>query len=176
MISTNTLSIYNLQHDQNEICEQNLRSIQYIMHSEDPARSKFKRVCTEFPILAVLTKSATPGDIQVTYAYASVGNKSLSKTVTAFDLEGYLETPTLVWIDIKRTFAGNGEKIRLPMIEVFLHAAAGELAKLNKLRDWTSINAVLLPPFLTETVLTNVETSVEALLNIFSKRINKQEA
>ena len=90
MISNNTLYIYNLQHDQHEICEQNMRSIQYIMHSEDPARSKFKRFCTEFPILAVLTKSATPGDIQVTYAYASVGNKSLSETVAPFDLEGYL--------------------------------------------------------------------------------------
>ena len=62
------------------------------------------------------------------------------------------------------------------MTEFFLHANAGELAKLNKLRDWTSRNAVLLPPFLTDTVLDNRETAVEALMNMFSESINKQEA
>ena len=64
--------------------------------SNEPAESKFKRFCTNSPNLEVLTKRATPCDIQVTYEHASVGNKSLGKTVTAFALEGSLKAPTVV--------------------------------------------------------------------------------
>ena len=77
MISLEALSIYLLQHNQNEICDQNLRSIQYAMSSDDPDGSKFKRVYADLPNLAVHTKSATHGDIQVKYAHASVGGNSL---------------------------------------------------------------------------------------------------
>ena len=84
MTSSNALSIYLLQHDQNNICEQNHRLIQESMRLDKPYGSKFKRACTYFPNLVVLTKSATPGDIQVKYAYASIGNKSLAETVADF--------------------------------------------------------------------------------------------
>ena len=63
MISSNDLSIYLLQHNWNEICDQNFRSVQDTMCSYEPAGSKFKHVCTDFPNIAVLTKSATPGYI-----------------------------------------------------------------------------------------------------------------
>ena len=79
----------------------------------------------------------------------------------------------MVSIDIERAFTGNGKNIRLPTTEFLLRTAAGELAKSNKLQDWTSSNAVLLPLFLTEIVLTYGETAAEALLKIFEKRINK---
>ena len=36
------------------------------MRSGELAGSKFKRVSMDFPNLAILTKSATPGDIQAT--------------------------------------------------------------------------------------------------------------
>ena len=131
----------------------------------------------KFPNLAVLTKSATPGEIHTSYAHASIGNKSLGEMITAFSLAGSLEAPSVVSIDIKRAFYGNGEKIRLPTMEVLLHAAtAGELAKPKKLREWTSRNAVLLHPSLTEIGLTNGESAAEVLLNIFAGSINEQEA
>ena len=38
------------------------------------------------------------------------------------------------------------------------------------------MKSVLFPPFLTKIVLTDGETAAEALLKIFSKRINKKEA
>ena len=79
MIYSNDLSIYLLQQSQNNICDQNTRSIQDSMHLDDPFGSKFKRVYMDLPNLEVLTKRAIPGDIQVTYAHASVGNKSLKK-------------------------------------------------------------------------------------------------
>ena len=81
----------------------------------------------------------------------------------------------MVLIDIECAFAGNGEKIRLRTTEVLLRAAAGELAKSKKLRDWTPRNEVLLPPLLTDITRTVVETTTEALLEIFSKRITEQE-
>ena len=65
-----------------------LCSIQDTMRSDNPAGSKFKRVSTDFPNLAVLTKSATPGEIQATYLHTCVGNKSLGETVATFNLEG----------------------------------------------------------------------------------------
>ena len=87
--------------------------------------------------------------------HASVWSKSLGKTVTTFALVVSLKTTTMVSIDIELTFAGNGETIRLQTTEVLVRAAAGELAKSKNLRDWTSRNAVLLLPFLTEIALTN---------------------
>ena len=146
------------------------------MRSDKPASSKFKRVSTDFPNLAVLTKSATPGEIHATYVHVSVGNNSLGETVTAFYLTGSLKAPTVFLVDIEHAFAGDGNKICLLTTEVLLLAATGKLAKSKKLREWTSRNAVLLLTFLTEIALTNGETAAEALLNIFSKRINKQEA
>ena len=146
------------------------------MRLDDPNGSKFKRVRTDSPNLAVLTKITTPGEIQATYAYASVGNKPLGETVTAFSLAVSLEAPTVVSIDIKCDFSGNGDMIRPPTKEVLLFATAGNLAKSKKLRDWTSRNAVLIPTFLTEIALTDKETSAEALLKISAERINKQEA
>ena len=86
MISTNALSIYILQHNQNKICEKNIHSIQDAMILDEPSSSKFKWVCTYLPNMAVLTKSATSKDIQGTYVHASVGNKSHGKTVTSFAL------------------------------------------------------------------------------------------
>ena len=74
------------------------------MHLDDPFGSKFKRVYMDLPNLEVLTKRAIPGDIQVTYAHASVGNKFLKKTVTDFALSGYLEAPTVDSIDIECAF------------------------------------------------------------------------
>ena len=79
MISSNTLYVYLIQHNQNEVCDQNIRSVQEAMCFDKPDGSKFKHVCTYFPILAVLAKSAMPGDIQVTYAHASVGKNILGK-------------------------------------------------------------------------------------------------
>ena len=109
-----------------------LRSIQDAMRSDNPAGSKFKRVSTDFPNLAVLTKSATPGEIQATDSHRCVGNKSLGETVATFNLEGYLKVPTMVSINIDRAFAGDGEKIRLPTTEVLLRAAPNDLAKTKK--------------------------------------------
>ena len=44
ILSNNFLSIYILQHEQNETFEQNLCLIQEAMRSDKPAGSKFKRV------------------------------------------------------------------------------------------------------------------------------------
>ena len=88
-------------------------------------------------------------------------------------LAGNLGSPSVISFNLEIDFAPNREKIRLPIVEVLLRAAAGNLVHSKKQRDWQSCNAVLLPPFLTKTLCTNIETSVEALLKIFSKRINK---
>ena len=73
MISSNALSLFLLDHNQNGFCNRNIRSIQYMMRSDEPAGAKFKHVCVDFPNLALLTKSIKMGDIQVTFGNASVG-------------------------------------------------------------------------------------------------------
>ena len=70
MIPHNALSIYLLQHNQNEICDQNIHSIQESMRLDDPSGSQFKHICTYFPNLVVLATSAMPVDIQVAYTQA----------------------------------------------------------------------------------------------------------
>ena len=105
--------------------------------------------------MAVLTKNTMPGDIQLIFAHVSVSNKSLGEAFAALGLVVSFKSPTMVSIEVERAFSVYGENIRLPMIEVLLHATVGDLAKFKNIRYWTSINAIVLPPFLTEAVVTD---------------------
>ena len=123
------------------------------MRASKPDADKFKNVCEDFPNLAILTKSSTPGEIQLTFGHAAVENKSLGESVVAFALAGDLISPSVISFNIDIAFAADGEKIRLPIAEVLLRAAAGNLARSKKQCDWTTRNAVLLPPFLKEAAI-----------------------
>ena len=102
------------------------------MSSGEPASSKFKLISTDLPNQAILTKSATPGEIQATYMQTSVWNKSLGKDVTHFTLVVSLEAPTMVLIYIERAFAGDGEAISIPTTKVLPYAVAGKLEQSKK--------------------------------------------
>ena len=95
MISTNALYVFLLSHHLNGPGNKNLLSIQDVMRASKPAAEKFKRVCEDFPNLAILTKSATPGEIQLTFGHVAVGNKSLGESVVAFALVGDLSSPSV---------------------------------------------------------------------------------
>ena len=84
------------------------------MRASEPTTEKYKKVCKDFPNLAILTKSATPGKVQLTFGHAAVGNKSLGESVVAFTLAGDLISPSVVSLKIDITFAADGDKIRLP--------------------------------------------------------------
>ena len=73
MISYNTLSTFILHHDINRLCDKNICSIQDLMRTSNPDSDKFKRVCEDFPNLAILTNCATLGEVQMTFAHAPVG-------------------------------------------------------------------------------------------------------
>ena len=118
------------------------------MCASKPATEKYKSVCEDFPKLGILTKSYMPGEIQLTFRHASVGNKSLGESVQYFALAGNLGSPSIISFNIEIAFAPDEEKIRLPIAEVLLRAAAGDLMRPKKQRDWPSRNAVLLPPSL----------------------------
>ena len=75
MISPNDLSTFILRHNLNGLCNNNICSIQELMCTSKPAGNKFKHVYKYFPNVAILTKSATPGNTQLTFKHASVGNK-----------------------------------------------------------------------------------------------------
>ena len=66
------------------------------MCSNKPSGFSFKGLCIDFPNIALLTTSVTPGEVQVAYAHVSIGNKIFRKTVTAFSFAGLLETLTMV--------------------------------------------------------------------------------
>ena len=149
MISTNALSLFLLRNYLNGIGNKNLRSIQDVMRASESAAEKFKRVCKDFPNLAILAKSSTPGKIQLTFGHAAVGNKSLGESLVSFALVGDLRSPSVIFFKIEIAFATNSDKICLPIADILLRAAAGDFARSNKHRDWTPCNAVLLPPFLT---------------------------
>ena len=84
MISTNALSVFLLHHHLNGLGNKNLCSIQYVIRASEPATEKFKRVCEDFPNIAILTKSSTPDKIQLTFGNAAIGNKSLREYVVDF--------------------------------------------------------------------------------------------
>ena len=173
MISTNALSVFILHHHLNGIGNKNLRLVQDVMRASEPAADKFKRVYEDFTNLAILTKSSTPGNIQLTLGHVAVGNKSLGEYVVALALAGDLSSPSVISFNIDIVFAADGHNIRLPIAEVLFRAAAGDLAQSKEQRDRTSCNTVLLPPFLTETVILHGESDVYELLNIFAFSITE---
>ena len=158
-------------HHQNRICNNNLRSNQEIMRTSEPALKKYKKVCKDFPNLSILTKTATPGEVQLKFVHASVGNKSLGESVAAFALEGLLDSPYDVLVYINIAFAVYGDKIRFPITEVLLRAAAGDLARSKKQQDWTPRNVVLLPPFLTEAEILDGGADAGDILKIFARSV-----
>ena len=97
------------------------------MRASKPAAEKYKRVCEDFPNLAILAKSATPGKIQLTFDHAAVGNKSLGGSDAAFALAGNLSSPSVISFKIKIAFAVDSDKICPPIAEVLHCAAAGNL-------------------------------------------------
>ena len=88
-----------------------------MMQSDEPAGANFKCVCADFPNIALLTKSTTPGDIQVKFGRASIGNKSLRETIDALDLARSLESLMVVSINAENEFSRNSEKIYLLVME-----------------------------------------------------------
>ena len=113
------------------------------MRVSEPTADKFKKVCEGFPNLAVLTKSSTPGEIQLTFGHAAIGNKSLEESVVSFALTGDLSSPFVISFNTNIAFAADGDKICLPIAEVLLRAAARDLAQSKRQRDWTSRKAVV---------------------------------
>ena len=114
------------------------------------AAKKYKKVWEDFPNLAILTKSSTPGKVQLTFSHVTVGNKSVGKSVVAFALAGDLSSPYGVSVNMDIASSADGDKIRLLITEVILCAAADNLLKSKKQQDWKPRNVVLLPPFLAE--------------------------
>ena len=60
------------------------------------------------------------------------------------------------------SFATDDDKIRLPIMEVLLCTATGDLARSKKQRDLTPCNVILLPPFLAESAILNGELDTES--------------
>ena len=90
-----------------------------------------------------------------------------------FPLAGELGSHSVISFNPKIAFATDRKKICLPIAEVVLRAAAGDLAQSKKQRDWTSCNAVVLPPFLTETSILHSELDAKDLLKIFARSITE---
>ena len=117
-----------LHHHINGIGNKNLCSVQEVMHTSEQAADKFKKICEDFPNLAILTKSSTLGEMQLTFGHAAVGNKSFRESVVAFALAGNLSSPSVISLKIEIAFDADGNKIRLPIVEVLLHTDDGDLA------------------------------------------------
>ena len=171
MISTNALSVFLLHHNLNVLGNENLHLVQGVMRVSEPAADKYKNFCEDFLNLVILTKSSTPGEIQLMFGHVAVGNESLGESVVAFALAGDLSPPSVISFNIEIAFATDGENIRLLIVEILLRAAAGDLARSKKQRKWTSYNAVLLPPFLTEAAILHGKLNAGEVLKIFARSI-----
>ena len=92
-------------------------------------------MCANFPNLAIITKSVTRGEVQLTFLHTSVGKKSLGESVAAFFMKGSLNSPSIVSINVNIAFAMDGDKIRLPIAEVLLLSVVGNLVRSKNQRD-----------------------------------------
>ena len=86
MISSHDLSAFLLNHPLNGLGNSNLRSVQEVIRASKPATEKFKDIYNDFPNLSILTKSSTPGEVQLTFGHSTVGKNSLGETLQAFSL------------------------------------------------------------------------------------------
>ena len=158
MISSHAVSAFLLNHPLNGLGNANLWSMQEAIRVSVPAIDKFKDICNNFPNLAILMKSSTPGGVQLTFGHSMVGNKSLGESLQAFPLAGDLGSPSVVSFNLKIAFAPEGETFCLPITEALLRAATGDLKGSKKQWDWQSLNTVFLPPFLTEVAILRGES------------------
>ena len=78
------------------------------MRTSEPVFEKYKKVCDNLPNIVVLTKSATPGKVQLTFAHVPVGKKFLWESVAAFALEVLIDSPSVILIDINIAFVMDG--------------------------------------------------------------------
>ena len=173
MISSNAFSVFLLHHPLNGLRNENLCSVQEAMRASDPSKEKYKNICEDFLSLGILTKSSTTGEIQLLFGHATVGNKSLGESVQDFALAGDLGSPSVISFNLEIAFAPDKEKICLPIAEVLLRAAAGNLALSKKQRDWSCRSAVHLTPFLTEAAILHGKSDAGELLNIFARFITE---
>ena len=90
------------------------------MRVSEPATEKYKRVCENFPNLAILTRSVIPGKIQLTFGHTAVGNNSIGGSVVGFSLAGDLSSSSVIYLKIETSFAADGDNICLPITEVLL--------------------------------------------------------
>ena len=110
MIYSHALSPFLLYHLLNGLGNANLRSMQEAMRASEPATEKYKNVCEEFPNLGILTKISTPGEVQLMFGYATVGNKSLDESIQVFALAGNLGSPSIISFNLEIAFAPEGKK------------------------------------------------------------------
>ena len=143
------------------------------MCASELAVEKYKKVCEDFPYLAILTKSSIPGETQLTFGYAIVGKKSLGESVLAFALTGDLRSPTVVSIKVDIDFSVDVNKICLPVAEVLLCASASNLTHSKKQLYWMTRNTVLLPPVLMEAAIIYGELDAGKLMKIFARSIKE---
>ena len=83
--------------------------------------------------MPILTKSATPGEVQVEFCRDTIGKNSLGGTVIAFSLAGCPKLTTVVAINTEHAKISTGDKIHLLVMEVLLHYTSGDLAWSKKL-------------------------------------------
>ena len=76
-----------------------------MMRLEKLDGTKFKRVCSDFPNIVLLTNSTTLDKIKVTIGHASIGNNYFGETVTTFTLARSLEYPMVVSNDTKQALS-----------------------------------------------------------------------
>ena len=65
------------------------------MRTSEPENEKYKNVHDGFPNLAILTKSVTSDEVQLTFTYAPFRNKSLGDSVVKFSFAGSLHSPSI---------------------------------------------------------------------------------
>ena len=82
--------------------------VQEVLRASEPAADKSKKFCKDFPNLAILKKSSTTGEIQLTFGHAAVGNKSLGESVVAFALAVDISSPSVIPFKIDIAFAADG--------------------------------------------------------------------
>ena len=94
----------------------------------------------------------------------------------AFAITVNLISASGISFNIQIPFAADDDKIHIPIVEVLLCAAASDLGQSKKQRDWTSRNAVLLPPFMTEAAIFHGKSDAVNLLKIFAHTITEWAA
>ena len=170
MISSTTLYTIIIRHDLNGPCDKNIRLIQYLMRTSKPAGKKFNIYAKFSQIWPYSPREPHWATSNLHSCTCLLAKNPLGNLLLPFPMRDRLRhrQSTTSTSTSPSPLQATGFGSLSPR---YSFAPPSTTLRGQKKRDWVALNAVLIPPLLTEATILDSETSAANLLKVFVKCI-----